>query len=152
MSTAWIVIVDADLNDYLVAAQMEALRTVALAGGQANPFTKTMQDIASRIRAEIEACPTNVLSGTAYAIPPSLKRHACTLIIEAMQPRLLLPLTEDQKTAAKDAKDWLKRIASCEIKVEEPADPMERTTQSGAPISVVNAPERLATREKMAGL
>jgi phage gp36-like protein len=152
MSTAWIVIVASDLDDYLVAAQMEAIRTAALGSGQTDPFARVMPDVAQRIRAEIEACATNSLSATVNSIPPSLKRHACALIIEAMQPRILLPLTEDQQQAAKDAKEWLKRIAECEIKVEVPPDPIESTFQQAGQIEVVRKTDRVATRETMGGL
>lgn len=150
--SGWIVIADSDLNDYLVAPQMEALRTVALAGGQTNPFARVMADVAQRIRAEIQACATNQLSATANAIPPSLKSHACALIIEAMQTRLPLPLSDEQKQAAADAKEWLKRIAACEIKVEEPTDPMARSVQEGGQIEVVQKTDRVATKTTMAGL
>lgn len=153
MGVAWIVIVVADLNDYLVGAQVEALRTAALAAGQADPFTKVMPDIAARMRLKIESCARNRLSATANAIPPETKWIAAYLILEAMQVRLPgLRLTEDQRNQIAEAKKQLDRIADCKDVVSEPLDPEESGAQQAGGITVVSSTTRTATREKMDGL
>lgn len=154
MATNWIVLVVDDLNDYLVAAQASALRTAALAGGQADPFTKIMPDIATRIRAKIQSCPRNAISVTANAIPPELKWAACYLIIEAMQVRLAgLKLTEDQKAQVNEARHALDRVAECKDTVTTPTDPLKPdSAQRSGGVSVVSTGTRTATRETMDGL
>lgn len=118
----WIVITAANLNDYLVGAQAAAIRTAAVAAGQTDRFTAVMPDVAARIRNEILSCSRNRLDVTANSIPPELKTVACLLILEAMQAGIPgLAMTDDQRTLVKDARDYLKRIAKCEIAVTAPA-------------------------------
>lgn len=161
--TTWIVITEDDLNDYLVGAQMDALKSAALAEGQDNPFDRVMPDIAARIRAEVRACVRNRVSNLANSIPPDLKAYACYLIIEAMQTRLsgagALPLTDDQKTQASEARKYLRRIATCEVPIAQPTDP-ETTddVQRAGSITVTDLKEsttqkdRVTTRDKLRGL
>jgi hypothetical protein len=108
MGTAWIVITAAHLNDYSAGAKVNALRTAALAGGQADPFTNVSADVIARVRAQIGSNKTNQLSATANSVPPDLKTHTCWLIIQAMQGRLPgLKLTDDEKEMVKKAEDYL---------------------------------------------
>lgn len=150
----WIVIDADDLNDYLVAAQVDAMQSAALAVGQTDPFGAVMPDVAARIRAEIQGCPRNRVSATANAIPPSLKSIACLLVIESMQARLVgLTLTEEQKTLIKDGRDYLKRISKCEVPIDEPADPLDPPgVQKGGYIEVVTSETRRTSRDKLSGL
>lgn len=150
---AWITIAAADLNDYLVAAQFSALKSAALGVGQTDPFPRVMADIVERVRREIQACPTNKLSATANSIPPELKTQTCYLILEAMQARLPnLRLSDDQRTLISDAKDFLRRVAQCEIPITTPDDPLAEQVQRTGDIELVTKPTRKATRDKMAGL
>lgn len=150
----WIVITVEDLNAYLVAAQVAALRTAALGAGQADPFSVVLPDVAARIRAEIQGCRTNEVSATPNSIPPELKSYACHLILEAMQTRIPgLHLTVEQKTQANEARKYLARIARCEVPVAQPADPLEPGgVQRGGIIQVATKTTRRATRSSLSGL
>ncbi len=152
MST-WVTIIAEDLRDYLVAAQVTALRTVALGTGQTDPFDRVTEDVVARIRAEIQACPRNRVSVTPFTIPPDLKSYACHLIIEAMQTRIpRFELSDSQKKQADEARAYLRRIAECKIPVEMPDDPVSApTVQSSSGISVVSAPGLTTGRTKLAG-
>lgn len=122
---AWITIQLADLNDYLAAAQVNALNTAALSSGQTGRFNRLMPDMINRIRTSIESCPRNHLSATPLTVPPELKWVACCLIIEAMQSALpSVRLTDDQRVQIACAKDKLNRIAACEESVSIPNDPL----------------------------
>jgi hypothetical protein len=150
----WIVIAASDLDDYLVGAQAEAIRTAALGVGQSDRFARVMPDVAARIRNEIQACSGNLVSATPNAIPPELKTIACQLIIEAMQAALPgLELTENQGNLIRDGRRYLERIAKCEIAVSEPDDPLEPTeVQRNSPMTVVTSSTRHFTRSAQDGL
>lgn len=151
--SAWIVITEANLNDYLVGAQMDALKTAALAAGQADPFTAIMPDIIARIRLKIQSCARNRLSLTANSVPPECKWIACYLIIEAMQVRLPIKVRPDFATQLQEAKKQLDRMADCKDVVSLPNDP-EGTpeAQTSAGITLVNSTCREASREKLDGI
>jgi hypothetical protein len=122
---AWITIQLADLNDYLAAAQVNALNTAALPAGQTGRFNRLMPDMVNRIRASIESCPRNHLSATPLTVPPELKWAACYLIIDAMQSAVpAIPLTDAQRVQIACANDQLNRIASGEQVVSIPNDPL----------------------------
>lgn len=149
---AWIVITVDDLDDYLAAAAMSALRSAALGTSQTDPFARVMPDIASRIRNEIQACASNRISATTNAIPPELKTIACLMIIEAMQARLPgVDLTEKQQDMLRDGRDYLKRIANCEISVSDPTDPVDPDVASGQ-VEIVSSRTRNASAAKLDGL
>ena len=151
---AWIIIAVADLDDYLVAAQMAALRNAALGGAQTDPFSRVMPDIIGRMRMKIASCEHNQLSATPNSIPPELKWAACYLIIEAMQTRLPgLKITEEQRTQIEDAKRQLDRIADCKDEVTAPNDPLDPSgIQRGGNIELVTKTPRTATNDSLNGL
>lgn len=152
MATAdWVVITVEDLDDYLVGAQLTAINEAALATDQLDRFTKTMQDVAYRIRNKIKSCPQNIVSATPYAIPPELKWAACYLIIEAMQVGLPLPLTENQVTQIAKAVTALDRVADCKDAVTNPTDPESLDVQSGSLATVVISGGTRLTRDLMEG-
>jgi len=152
MSTAWITIASTDLDDYDVAAEIDAAQTAALASGQADPFDTVMPDVIARMRAQIASCDNNVVSATANSIPPSLKTHACWLIIEAMVGRLSLTLSDERKTMVADAKRYMEKVASCDYVIEDPTDPVDPGVSSGGDIVIVTSETRRATRATLAGL
>lgn len=130
MST-WLLLTPADLNDYLVAPQVAALRAAALGDGQTDPFLRVMPDVAHRIRAEIQGCPRNRVSALPNSIPPDLKAIACLLILEALQARIPgLCLTSEQKILIADGRDYLKRISQGRVPIEAPEDPETSTVQA----------------------
>ena len=152
--SAWITITTDDLNDYLVAAQVSALRSAAMGSGQTDPFPRVMHDVCTRIRTEIQACTGNLVSLTAYTIPPELKSYACHRIIEALQTRIpRLEFTDSQKKQCDEAREFLRRIAKCEIPVSQPDDPDSTPDiQAGNGVSVVTSTARTTGRNRLSGL
>jgi len=151
---AWIVITTSDLNDYLAGAQVNALRTAALASGQADPFGAVMPAVAARVRAEVQGCKTNQISATANSVPPALKRETCMLILEAMQTRIpTLKLTEDQQRQIERAYAYLERVAKCDVPIDQPNDPLSPSNvQKGGDAELVTKTDRTSTRAKLDGL
>lgn len=148
---AWINIVVTDLNDYLVGAQVSALRTAALASGQSDPFENVMHDRTNYVRARISKRIS--ISATAYSVPPELKTCACLLIIEAMQGRLNLKLTDDQRSAIARAYKDLDIAATIDLPVSTPDDPVDPVVQAGGSNAVVVAKrERPLTGSRLSQL
>lgn len=122
MPATWIVIRLEDLADYLLGPQLDALNSMALGSGQTEAFTAVMHDRAAYVINRISRRLT--ISATPYAIPPELKTQVCLLIIEAMQTRLTLELTNDQKTVIARAYKDLDIAGTAEFPISDPADPV----------------------------
>lgn len=144
---AWLTITPADLDAYLVGAQVAALRESALADGQADPFTVIAPDVIARIRNKVKSCQRNKLSATPNTVPPELKTQAVCLILVAMQTRLsiALRLTDEQKRQADRAEQELDQVMRGDLVVSLPDDPLDvETVQQGGPIQLVTAGNRLS--------
>ena len=153
MTATWITIIVTDLEDYVVAAQLNALRNAALGDSQEDPFAEIMPAVTSRIRAEIQGCVSNKVSSVANSVPPSLKAEACYLILERMQTRIpSLRLTDDQKELIKDARSYLKRISECKIPIEQPDDIQPSNVQQSAGVELAETPTILTNNNKQQGL
>jgi hypothetical protein len=121
----WITLQTSDLYDYLGVTQLNALKNLELAGEHTKPIDEIVDDVTSRIRAEISGNKNNLLSADRTKIPQELKCFACYLVLECAQTRLpALKLTADQIRLASDAKEYLKRIAQGEIPISMPEDPI----------------------------
>ncbi|MGZ0657094.1 hypothetical protein ACWPKS_15935 [Coraliomargarita sp. W4R72] len=152
MSKAWITIVPEDLDTYLVAGKVSALQTAALRTGGTDPVEIAIGEVVAEIRNNIRACSSNVLSQAEGTIPPELKRHACALIIEAASGRIL-KLSEDQKTAAENARKLMLRVASCSYPVTDPTDPETQPDDQGTTSRLqVYAPRKPLSRADLNGL
>lgn len=147
--SAWIVITAAHLDDYLVAAQVDALQSAALASGQSDPFTNVMHDRANYVRNRISQRIT--VSETSYAVPPELKSQTCWLIIEAMQNRLGLALEEDQRNMVRRAYSDLDIAGTEKLPISTPDDATTPTVQSGGGVAIVSKRSRSATGAKLDG-
>lgn len=148
----WVVIIPEDLDDYLLGAGMVALRTKALAAGQIDPFTNTMNTVTNRIRAEI--AKLMVLSDTDNAVPLDLKWCACVLILEQMHARIpTLRLIDNYQEILKDARDYLKRVNAGKVWVAAPSDPaaVPYIQSEVAPV-VIRSSTRQCTASTMAGI
>lgn len=153
MATAWIVLTEGDLDNYLVAAQAAAVKTAALGAGQTNTFDSVMPDVAKFIRYKISSCATASLSGTANSIPPELKWVGVMLLLEAVQGRIpSLKLSDDQKTRLGRAYSALDRVANCDDEVSTPEDPIVPDVQRASAVEVVRSTRRTRTVDSMRGL
>lgn len=93
----WITITLSDLNDARAAKLVEALRTKALAEGQTDPMPRIVTKVATEIRDSI-AFGGVAVSATAEALPLGLKDVAVQKIIRVLKSRLLMELTEDERS------------------------------------------------------
>lgn len=149
--TTWLIITAEDLNDYLVAAQVAAIRAMALADGQADRFAKLMQDRSNYVRNRIAG--RSELSATAYSVPPELKTCTCYLIIEALQVAFpVLKLTEDQKITISRAYKDLDIAGTADFPISEPTDAIGTAGSVTSPGPAFYDRDRSATREAMDGI
>jgi len=153
MATAsWITLAVEDVEDYLLAPQLNALRSAALGSAQADPLPQIIRDVCRRVRAEVQGCATNQVSPVEYSIPPSLKQAALAIIIARAQTRLtVLRLTEDQVRDYQSAERYLERVASCAVPVEQPEDVVSEV-QAGGGAELASGIGHIQTIESLRGL
>jgi len=153
MATAsWITLAVEDVEDYLLAPQLNALRSAALGSAQADPLPQIIRDVCLRVRAEVQGCARNQVSPVEYSIPPSLKQQALAIIIARAQTRLtVLRLTEDQVRDYQSAERYLERVASCAVPVEQPEDVVSEV-QSGGGAELASGIDHIQTIESLQGL
>jgi hypothetical protein len=149
---SWITLTAADLNAYLVAEQLTALRTEALAVGQADPFTEVMPDVVNMIRAYIASNPANQVDASALTLPPELKLDVSYLIIGPLLGRLGIALTKDQSAALERAHSTLIALRDKKLVVSRPATPVEPDVQSATGVVLASSSTRQASRTSLSAL
>ena len=153
MAVAWVTIEVADLNDYLVGAQVDAVNSAALAEGQGDRFTNVMTNAVNSVRTKIETCTRNRVSATPLSVPPSLVEHTCMIIIDALQGSIPgLALTEDQVRRINRLRDELDKVAKCDLAVEQPTDPLDPPNAQGNVLPSVDKKVRTYRPEDQDGL
>jgi hypothetical protein len=154
MSTNWKTITIADLEDYLVAAQLRALRTAALGESQTDPVERAIADVVGEVRNRVSQCSTNRISATPGTIPPELVRHACYLILEAAQGRIpSLRLEDSQVRAADEARRILREVGKCDFGITQPTDGIAVTDViTGGGAVVVSGRNRPYSRDNLRNL
>lgn len=119
----WITITTNDLNDYLPAALLKALRTKALAVGQADPVPELLGEVITQVRTTL-ASAGYPLEATPDSVPAVLKTPVAFLTIALAQTRLPgLALTTEQRAQVADAKAMLTRISRRDVAIEAPTTP-----------------------------
>lgn len=151
MTKPWITITVADVEQYLLAPQLSALRTAALGQTQGDPLPEIIAGVVEHVRAKIASCPRNRLDADLATIPPSLKAQACYTAIFRAQLRIpVLKMTEHQIKAYENAREDLNRIASCTDAVEQPTDAAPASTAALTP--AYTQPERRLSHAQQDGI
>jgi hypothetical protein len=154
-SEPWITLQATDLNDYLVGSQATAVRSAALAPGQADTWQNVMTDVVNEIRSAIRGSVRNQVSATPLSLPPDLKRTALVLIRSAISGRIGigLELTEKQVDEEKVARRLIERIQDNKVVITAPPDPLiPDDQQRGTPVAVVSHTRRQFTGRRLRGL
>lgn len=151
MARQWITITPADVEQYLLAPQLSALRSAALGQSQGDPLPEVIKDVIEHVRAKISSCPRNRLAADPATIPPSLKAQACYTAIFRAQLRIpVLKMTDHQIKAYEDARSDLNRIAACTDAVEQPDDAAPASTAALTPL--FTTPERKLSHARQEGI
>lgn len=132
---SWITISENAVRSRLAAAELAALRTMAMADGQADPLPEIIQRVADEVRGYVAANTINRL-GSAGTIPPQLESAALALVRYRLATRLPVStlLTEERKEEQRDALTLLRDVAAGRFAVEQPDDAgTEELASSGTP-------------------
>jgi hypothetical protein len=134
----WIALTPADLPTAKVAALVNALQTAALGEGQVDPSLETIVNVTRRIRAEVKGCQKNYIDADVTKIPSDLKSLAVRMVLRDLKNRLEIPLTDDERKSWTSDERYLERIASCEVPIDMPDNPVVGETQAvtGAPLII----------------
>ena len=154
MSTTvtWIALIATDLNDYLVAEQLDALRSEALAPGQADPFTKIAADVINKVRSYIASNPNNLVSSTPLLIPPELKIDVAYLVLAPLLGRLGIALTKDQDKQLDLAHSTLIALREKKLLVSKPDDAVLPAVQGSTGVELASPGNRKATSKSLSGI
>lgn len=151
MIKPWITLSVADVEQYLLAPQLSALRSAALGQTQGDPLPEIIIDVVEHVRAKVASCARNTLDADPATIPPSLKAQACYTAIFRAQLRIpVLKMTEHQIKAYEDARSDLNRVAACTDAVEQPTTAEPASTSALTP--AYTTPERRLSHAQQDGI
>lgn len=150
---AWTSITIETLKTRNAGAEVEALRSAALADGQADPVPEIIQMVVDEVRGYIAAA--NVSLGEGATIPSKLLLAAINRI--RFEAATRMPggslLDDDRRSSNTAAVRLLERVSEGKFTVEEPTtveDEAIARTSSG--MSVVAKPTRTETKDSFSGL
>lgn len=146
---SWLSLTPSDLRPLLVADQLDALRTEALAPGQPDPFSELAPAVIAKVRAWIASNPANRVDADPATIPAELKLDVLHLILAPMLARLGQPLTADQRRQLDLAESSLAALRDKQLVVSQPALPVAPGVQTGSPVELAAATVRQATRSTL---
>jgi len=149
---SWNTLAESDVQTKLAGAELAALKTAALASGQANPLTAIISQVVQEVRGYTAACNQNEL-GAGETIPQELETAALAIIRYRLATRLPVAslLTDVRKEEYRDALTLLRSVAKCEFRIEQPATPTAQII-SGPAVQQVSGECRRVTRTTMKGL
>lgn len=116
---AWAEITESHVQTRLAGAELNALKTVALANGQANPLTEIIADAVNETRGY---CAARYTLGPDGTVPGKLVSATLAIIRYRFITRLPLKtlLTEERKAEYRDALTLLRDVAAGRFAIEEP--------------------------------
>ena len=134
---SWIAITETQVRTRRTGPELAALKTAALAPGQADPLPAVIAGVIQRVRGYCAA--GGFALGAGETIPGRLEDAALALIRFELAGRLPVAamLTEDRRKAAEDARALLRDVARGLFAIDVPDTP---TTE------VSNAPRPSVTR------
>jgi hypothetical protein len=134
----------------MAGTELAAYRTAAKAEGQEDPLPGRITAVVRFVRGKAAACEKNTL-GPAGTIPDEVLDDAIAIIRLRLINRVGATVSDERKTAAKEALTTMRELARCEIAIEQPEMPSEEVTASGG-IEVARQRCRLTGRDNLKGL
>lgn len=149
---SWNTLTEAKFLQHCTGAEATAIKTAALASGQADPLADTLAKVVQEVRGYIAAHQQNAL-GEGVTIPDELENAACAIARYRAFNRLPVKslLTETRITEYKDALALLRDVAAGRFAIEQPVTVSDQVT-GGPGVEIVSSTTRRATRAKLSGL
>jgi len=148
---AWITLVEADVVSRLSSPETVALKSAALATGQADPLAEIVSQVVQEVRGYVAANRANQL-GAGETIPDRLKSAALALIRWRLVNRLPVKglLTDERRRELEDAMTLLRDVAAGRFAIDAPATLTDEVESATAPS--LTARTRTFTRDDEDGL
>lgn len=123
---SWIDLTPAHIDEALSAAELDALRTIQLADGQADPVPEAIARTCTQVNGYVAAAAGHPV-GQAGTIPEELLSSAIAIARWRVIGRLPVKLfaTESRRKEYEDAIAELKDVAAGKFAISFPADPAE---------------------------
>ncbi len=131
---AWITITEADVQTRLTAPELTAVKSIALAPGQAAVLSEIVGQVVDEIRGYVAAYRANTL-GAGTTIPQKLLGAALAMIRYRLATRLPVRslLTQERVDENSAAIKLLERVADGKFALEEPTTADTETVSSPSP-------------------
>jgi len=128
----WIAITEAALQTGITGPELDAARSAALAEEQADPVPEVIQQVTRQVRGYVANCDRNTM-GEGETIPDECLGAAVSLVVQGLCKRLpgKVVFTEERATAAADAVNFLRDVASCRFRIAQPE--VQSTEKLAAP-------------------
>lgn len=148
----WIEVTEAQVIAKLSGPEISAMKTAALQAAQANPLTEVIAQVVLEIRGYVAACPRNKL-GDGSTIPDELLGAAVSRIRFELATRLPVAslLTEDRRSANKDALRLFEQVAACKFLLVQP-ETADADQPAGPAVQTVSTTSRKYGRDKLSGI
>jgi phage gp36-like protein len=148
---AWITLVEADVVSRLSSPETAALKSAALATGQADPLAEIVSQVIQEVRGYVAAHRANQL-GAGETIPDRLKSAALALIRWRLVNRLPVKglLTEERAREREEAITLLRDVAAGRFAIDAPTTLTDEVESATAP--AITARDRTFTRDDEDGL
>lgn len=148
----WTEITESDVITKLSGPEIAAMKTAALQAAQINPLPGVIAQVVLEIRGYVAACPNNTL-GDGSTIPNELLGAAVSRIRFELATRLPVAslLTEDRRSANRDALTLLRDVAACKFLVVQP-ETADADQAGGPAVENVSTTTKRYGRDKLSGL
>ena len=148
---SWRKITEADLLTQISGTELEALRGVVLADGQADPVQPSIDAITSKVRGFVAGNIRNDLDADPAKIPDRLIDAAVSLIIIQIMNRAggtMIDPNGSRQKSADEANRLFRDVAAAKFSI---TDPVTGTESTGGGVTVVGKRTPRITRDNMGG-
>jgi hypothetical protein len=146
----WRTITSTDMLGVLNATEAAAYQVAAI-GTLQDPLADATEAVVNQCRGYIADNPANQLAD-GLTLPERCHLPAMHMIRVEVLARLDMPVSEDRAKAKADAIRFFERVADGKVAVEQPTGTLSSETPAAPSCETLSSRDRIATREKMAGL
>ena len=144
----WRALTEADIVQYISSAEVEALRSVVLAEGQADPVEGAITDVTNMVRGY---CANKYDLGDAGTIPEELVQSACHIAIVDIQTRPAGTMIDPESARAKSKSEAMRILRDVSKGTFVLSDEDGEPQSSGGAQKLSSRPPR-ANRTNLQGL